>query len=204
MNAGAMSPKTVTRTRWLKRPWFWVLGFVVLIGVIALAVSEELRYIAGMTGVALSYGITSAEDVDKAAALEKAVTDKITSIHHFARNSAILPDKPPISVNPGSHAILTLPPVITIYTITDRGEQDRVIAVVQATIREQKLKQADLQFMDHENWIVTEYPNASVGSIASMGKRGPELQLRRISIRQDGSKEEGGPKTITYLPKELE
>jgi len=128
-----------------------------------LAVSEELRYIAGMTVVAFSYGITSAEDVDKAAALEKALTAKITSIHHFPRNSAILPDKPPISVNPGSHAILTLPPVITIYTIADRGEQDKIIAAVQPVIREQKLKRVDLQFVDHKNWTV----DGNVGKRAS-------------------------------------
>jgi hypothetical protein len=194
MNVDAVSPETVTRTRWLKRPWFWVCGVVLLTGVIALAVSKELRYMAGMTVVALSYGITSAEDVDKAAALKKAVTGKITSIHHFARNSAILPDQPPISVNPGSHAILTLPPVITTYTIADRGEQDKVIAAVQPVIREQKLKQVDLRFVDHENWIVD----------GNVGKRGPELQLRRVGITPNGVREEGGEETITYLPKELQ
>jgi len=65
-----------------------------------------------MTVVAFTYGITSAKDVDKATALEKAVSTKTTSIHRFVRNSATLPDGPPIYVTPGSRAILTLPPLI--------------------------------------------------------------------------------------------
>ncbi len=193
-----MSLAAAGQTRWLKRPWFWVSTIVLLAAVAAFALSEEIRYVAGMTVVAFTYGITSAEDVDQAAALEKTVISKTTSIHPFVRNSMTRPNSPPIGVTPGSRAILTLPPLITIYTITDRGEQDKVIATVQAVMRDQKLKRVDLQFMDHENWIVTDYPNASIG------KRGPELQLRRVRISQDHVKEESGEKTITYLPKELQ
>jgi hypothetical protein len=171
---------------------------VLLAGVAAFAFSDEIRYVAGMTVVACTYGITSAEDVDTAAALEKAVTSKTISIHRFVRNSATLPGRPPIYVEPGSRAILTQWPLIIVHDITDRGEQDRVIAAVRATIREQKLKQVDLQFMDHENWMVTEYAKASIG------KRGPELQLRRVRISQGHVQEEGGEKTIMYLPKELQ
>jgi hypothetical protein len=186
------------RTNWLKRPWFWVSTLVLLAGVAAFALSDEIRYVAGMTVVACTYGITSGEDVDKAAALEKAVTSKTTSIHRFVRNSVTLPDRPPIYVNPGSRAILTQPPVIIVHDIKDRGEQDRVIAAVEAVMRDQKLKRVDLQFMDHENWTVSEYTSASIG------KRGPELQLRRVRVSQGHFQEEGGEKTITYLPKELQ
>jgi hypothetical protein len=161
---------------------------VFLAGAAAVALSDEIRFVAGMTVVACTYGITSGEDVDKAAALERAVTSKTTSIHRFVRNSATLPDRPPIYVNPGSRAILTQPPLIIVHDIKERGEQDKVIAAVQATMRDQKLKQVDLQFMDHENWIVH----------GNIGERGPELQLRRVRMRQDGIQEEGGPKTITY------
>jgi hypothetical protein len=192
------------RAGWLKRPWFWVCALVLLGGVAALALSDTVRYVAGMTVVAFTYGITTAGDVDKAAALEKAVTSKITAIHHFVRSSAAQPDRPPIAVTPGSEAIFTQPAEITVYEITDRTEQDKVIAAVQAVVRDQKVKRVDLQFMDHENWIVTNYPNAGIGKIASEGKRGPELQLRRVRVSQDNFKEEGGEKTITYLPKELE
>jgi sensor histidine kinase regulating citrate/malate metabolism len=69
---------------------------------------------------------------------------------------------------------------------------------VEAVMRDQRLKRVDLRFMDHENWIVTEYTNASVG------ERGPELQFRRVRIFQNGVQEDGGEKTITYLPKELQ
>jgi hypothetical protein len=61
-------------------------------------------------------------------------------------------------------------------------------------MRYQKLKRVDLQFMDHENWIVD----------GNVGKRGPELQLRRVRISQGRVQEDGGEKTITYLPKELQ
>ena len=192
------------RAGWLKRPWLWVCALVLLGGVAALALSDTVRYVAEMTVVAFTYGITTAGDVDKAAALEKAVTSKITAIHQFVRSSAAQPDRPPISVTPGSEAIFTQPPQIAVYEITDRTEQDKVIAAVQAVVRDQKLKRVDLQFLDHENWIVTNYPNAGIGKIASEGKRGPELQLRRVRISQHNFKEEGGEKTITYLPKELE
>ncbi len=90
------------------------------------------------------------------------------------------------------------------HDIKDRAEQDKVIAAVQAVMREQKLTRVDLQFMDKENWIVTNYPNASIGETASEGKRGPELQLRRVRISQGHVQEDGGEKTITYLPKELQ
>jgi hypothetical protein len=192
------------RAGWFKRPWFWVSTLVLLAGVTALALSDEIRYVVGMTVVACTYGITSGEDVDKAAALEKAVTSKTTSIHRFVHNSATRSGMPPISVNPGSEAILTQPPLINVYEINDRAEQDKVIAAVQTVMHEQKLKRVDLSFMDHENWIVTEYPHASVGEIASVGERGPELQLRRVRISQNHVQEKGGQKTITYLPKELQ
>jgi hypothetical protein len=204
MTLGAISANTVNRTRWLKRPWFWIVTLMLLAGVAALALSEEIRYVAGMTLVACTYGITSGQDMDNASALEKAVTSKTTTIHSFTRNSMTRPNSPPIGVTPGSRAILTLPPVITIYTITDQGEQDKVIAAVQAVMRDQKLKRVDLRFMDHENWIVTNYPNASIGEIANEGKRGPELQLRRVRISQKRVQEDGGEKMITYLPKELQ
>ena len=170
----------------------------------AFALSEDVRYVAAMTVAACTYGITSGGDVDKAAALGDAVTSKIISIHAFRRNSMSRPDRPPIFVNAGSRAILTQPPLIIVHDIKDRGEQGKVIAAVQAVMRDQKLKRVDLQFMDHEHWIATEYPNANIGSIASIGKRGPELQLRRVRISQGHVQEEGGEKTVTYLSRELQ
>ena len=161
---------------------------VLLAGVTAFTLSDTVRFVAGGIVVSCIYGLTSGEDVDKAAALRQAVTSEATSIHRFVRNSATRPDRPPISVNPGSRAILTHPPLITIYEIKDRAEQDKVIAAVEAVMRDQKLKRVDLRFMDHENWIVYAYG----------GERGPELQLRRIRITQNSAREEGGQKTITY------
>jgi len=157
-----------------------------------------------MTIASVTYGITTARDVDKAAALQQAVVSNTTAIHRFVRDSKNYPGRPPISVNPGSRAIFTQPPEIIVHDIKDRAEQDKVIAAVQAVMREQKLTRVDLQFMDKENWIVTNYPNASIGEIASEGKRGPELQLRRVRISQGHVQEDAGEKTIAYLPKELQ
>jgi hypothetical protein len=84
--------------------------------------------------------------------------------------------------------LLTQRPEITVYEIRDRGEQDRVIAAVQAVVRDRNFKPLDLCFMDHENWNVH----------GNVGERGPELQLRRVRITQSGTREEGGKKTITY------
>jgi len=160
------------RTQWLKRPSFWASTFALLAGMIDFA------------------GCTSADDVDRAAALVKAATPKITSIHRFPRNSMSRPDAPPIFVQPGA----IQPPVTKVYEIKNRTEQDRIIVALQTVMRDQKLKRVDLQFMDHENWIVD----------GNVGKRGPELQLRRVRISQGRVQEDGGEKTITYLPKELQ
>lgn len=188
----------------MKRPWLWVCTIVLVAGVAAFALSDSVRYVVIMTVASVTYGITTAGDVDKAAALEKAVVNKTTAIHQFVRNSTSYPGRPPIFVNPGSRAIFTQPPEIIVHDIKDRAEQDKVIAAVQAVMCEQKLKRVDLQFIDHENWIVTNYPNAGIGQIVSSGKRGPELQLRRVRISQRHVQEDGGEKTITYLPKELQ
>ncbi len=174
----------ISRTRWFKRPWLLVLGVVLLVGAVAFATSDSVRLFVGFS----LYGVTSAEGVDEAKVLEAALTPAITAIHHFTRNSAYLPNRPPISVTPGSQMILTQPPEVTVYEIRDRVEQDRVIAAVQAVVRDRKFKPLDLCFMDHENWIVH-------GNVA---ERGPELQLRRIRITQNGTRKEGGKKTITY------
>ena len=188
MSLGAISADTVSRTRWLKRPWFWVSTIVLLAGVAAFALSDEIRYVAGMTVVACTYSITSAEDVDKAAALEKAVASKTTSIHRFVRDSATRPAGPPIGISPGSEGILSQPPLITTYEIKDRAEQDKVIAAVQATMRDQKLKRVDLRFMDYENWVVTEYTDASVGERAQSFNSGESGSRKAMSKKKAARK----------------
>jgi hypothetical protein len=102
-----------------------------------------------MTIASVTYGITTARDVDKAAALQQAVVSKTTAIHRFVRDSKNYPGRPPISVNPGSRAIFTQPPEIIVHDIKDRAEQDKVIAAVQAVMREQKLTRVDF----FSSWI---------------------------------------------------
>jgi len=183
------SANTSRRDRLRRLRFLWILLIVILFGAaIAFAASDTVRFVVCSTAVASIYGVTGSKDVDEAAALEQAVTSKTTSIHRFVRNSISRPDRPPIFVNPGSRAILTQPPLITVYEIKDQAEQDTVIGGVEAVMRDQKLKRVDLCFMDHENWIVR----------GNVGERGPELQLRRVRITQKSSREEGGLKTITY------
>ena len=87
---------------WLKRPWLWVCTIVLVSGVAAFALSGSVRYVVIMTIASVTYGITTARDVDKAAALQQAVVSKTKAIHRFVRDSMNYPDRPPISVNPGS------------------------------------------------------------------------------------------------------
>ena len=110
-----------------------------MVGLAAFALSDSVRYVIIMTIASVTYGITTAGDVDKAAVLEKAVVNKTTAIHKFGRDSATRPGSPPIGVNPGSEAILTQPPEIVIYEIKDRAEQDKVIAGVEVVMRDQSL-----------------------------------------------------------------
>ncbi len=86
---------------WLKRPWLWVCTIVLVLGVAAFALSDSVRYVVIMTIASVTYGITTARDVDKAAALQQAVVSKTTAIHRFVRDSKNYPGRPPISVNPG-------------------------------------------------------------------------------------------------------
>ena len=113
----------------------------------------------------------------------------VTAIHRFDRNSEIQPDKPPISIIPGSRLILRQPPIITIYEISNRPEQDRVIAAIESVMQERRFNPIDVRFMDHENWISGE----------NWGERGPELQLRRVRISQNRVREKGGKQMITYF-----
>jgi hypothetical protein len=178
----------VNRTRWFKRLWLLAAAVVVLVGIVAFATSDSVRdIISSIVGFSL-YGVTSGEDLDEANVLEAALIPPVTAIHHFTRNSVLQPDSPPISVTPGSQMLLTQRPEVTVYGIRDRGEQDRVIAAVQAVVRDRNFKPLDLCFMDHENWNVH----------GNVGERGPELQLRRVRIAQSGTREDGGKKTITY------
>jgi hypothetical protein len=171
-----------------KRPRFLIPLIILLIAIIALVVSRPIRtFVSAAVGFIL-YGITSAHDVNEAAGIKTAITNAVTAIHHFDRNSAIQPDKPPISVIPGSRLILRQPPIITIYEISNRPEQDKVIAAIESVMRERKFNPIDVRFMDHENWISSE----------NWGERGPELQLRRVRISQNCIREQGGKQMITY------
>jgi hypothetical protein len=194
MALGAISGDTVRRTHWFKRPWFLASAIVLLVAVVVFATSDSVRSVVWFAVGMSLYGVTSAKQVDQATALLDDVTSAIIAIHHFPSNSASRPDRPPVFVNPGSRLILTLPVVVSVYEVTDKAEQDKVIAAVQALLPDHGLESFDLQFMDHENWIVH----------GNVGERGPELQLRRVRISQGRVQEEGGEKTITYLPKELQ
>jgi hypothetical protein len=157
---------------------------VVLIGAVAFAVSDAVRFVVCSAAQFSIYGMPQQQDVHEA----EAITNVITTVHHFAQNSVSQPDRPPVFSNAGSRMLLTQPTEIEVYGVTDRAEQDKVIAAVKNALQRGKRKPVDLRFMDHENWIV--YGN--------MGERGPELQLRRVHVTQNGVREEGVQKTITY------
>jgi len=175
---------TLSRSRWLKRPWFLVTAAIVFAAAMAFVVSDAVRFVVCSTAQLLVYGMPQPEDVNESDQLTKL----ITTVHHFAHNSIAQPDRPPMYSNPGSKMLLTQPCEIGIYGVTDRTEQDKIIEVVKDTMRDRKFKPVDLRFIDHENWLADE----------NSGERGPELQLRRVRISLAGTLEEGGEKMITY------
>ena len=179
-----MNTTSEHQRRWFKRPWFRVSAVVFLVAVVAFAASDSVRFFVCSAAQFCIYGMPEKEDFAQA----QVIMDTITGVHHFAQKSISQPATPPVFSNPGSRMILTQPTVVDVYEIEDPIEQDRVIAAVKAVVCDRKFRPVDLRFFAHENWTAN----------GEMRGRGPELQLRRVRIAQNGVQEEGGQKTITY------
>jgi hypothetical protein len=159
----------INRTRWFKRPWLLVSAVVLLVGLFAFAFSDTVRFVVCSVFDQAVYGAPNEADWQQVVAIR----NKITTVHHFARNSVSQPDRPPVFGNPGSKMLLTRPTVIDVYEVRNSSEQDKIIAAVRTELAGRKSKPVDLRFYDHEN-----FPAES----ENYRERGPETLLRRVRL----------------------
>ena len=159
------------------------LGFLI-IAVLAFAFSDVVRFVVVSIAAATLYGNPS--EVGRQEAHD--IVETITSAHHFDQNSVVVPDQPPVFCSPPSQGLLFQPATCEIYDVPDHSEQDKIIDAVRAAVTSSKLKAVELEFLDHENWIIT--PNS--------GTRGPETRLRRVHITSGGIRDDQRQKLITY------
>jgi hypothetical protein len=163
----------------------WLVFLALLIaGVVAFAASDTVRFVVvGLAGILL-YGNHTEQDVKQA----EAISNAILSVHHFAHNSISQPSRPPVSWTAASRGLLTQPAMFQVYDVRDKAEQDNVISAIRALLVEPHSKPVEVQFLDHENWIVQ----------GNSGERGPETQLRRVLITASRIQDEAGTKVVKY------
>jgi hypothetical protein len=160
------------------------MSALLIVGVVAFALSDSVRFVVCSAAGAYIYGFPSESDRTEA----QLIREKITSVHHFTRNSISQPDRAPVFSNPGSKMLLTQPTVVQVYDVKDRAEQDKIAEALRDLVTEKKFKPFELCFYDHENWIVD----------GNFGGRGPETQLRQLRITAHGIRDIAGQKVITY------
>ena len=154
---------------------------------VAFGVSDAVRFVVlGVVGTSL-YGWPGEKDREQL----DAIIHTITTVHTFERNSVVAADRPPVGGEPGSARLLTQPTTIKVYDVQDRAEQDRIIGAIRAMLAAPGFKPVDLQFRDHENWIIHD---------ATFAERGPETQLRRVRITTKRIRDDVQEKLITPYP----
>jgi hypothetical protein len=162
-----------------------VISIIIGLGV-PFAVSDMVRYVVlGVVGISL-YGWPTEKDRDQL----DTIIQTITAVHRFERNSVSATTRPPVFGGPGSARMLTSPTTIKVYDVQDRAEQDRIIGAVRALLADPSFKPVDLQFLDHENWIIR----------SKSAERGPETQLRRVRITTNRIRDDTREKLITPYP----
>ncbi len=163
-----------------------VVAILIAMGV-PFAISDTVRFVVlGVIGASL-YGWPGEKDRQQL----DAIIHTITTVHTFERNSIVAPERPPVFGEPGSARLLTQPTTIEVYNVQDRAEQDRIIGAIRAMLVDPGSKPVDLQFRDHENWIIHD---------ATFAERGPETQLRRVRITTSRIRDDVREKLITPYP----
>ena len=163
-----------------------VVAILIAVGV-PFAVSDKVRFVVlGVVGASL-YGWPGEKDRQQL----DAIIHTITAVHTFERNSVVAPARPPVFGEPGSARVITQPTTITVYDVQDRAEQDRIIGAITAILADPGFKPVDLQFRDHENWIIHG---------TKFAERGPETQLRRVRITANRIRDDVREKLITPYP----
>jgi hypothetical protein len=163
-----------------------IISILIAVGV-PFAVSDAVRFVVlGIVGLSL-YGSPGEKDRDQL----DAIIHTITTVHTFEHNSIVSSERPPVFGEPGSAQVLTQPTTIEVYYVRDRAEQDRIIGAIKVLLAEPNSKPVDLQFRDHENWIIHD---------AKFAERGPETQLRRVRITANRIRDDVREKLITPYP----
>ena len=157
---------------------------LVLIGGIAFAASDSVRFVVCSTLDFVLYGFPNEKDRSDA----QMISEKIMSQHHFAHDSASKPGEAPVFWTPGSRQLLRNPTVVYVYEVQDRAEQDKIVSAVEQLASDKHLPPFKVCFYDHENWIVS----------GNVGERGPENQLRCVRVTAGHAGEVSGPRVITY------
>ena len=160
---------------------FFVAGAsLAVVVVVTLALDPMIFYPAAMR----IWGVPDDSDRHQLMVLIEAATNA----HHFAHNSVSDPLIAPVFGDPGSKGLLTNPNTVEIYDVTDRTEQDKIVAGIRSVLSRENFHPVELVFFDHENWIVE----------GDLGKRGPETQIRRVHVTSGGARDEKGERWFRY------
>jgi hypothetical protein len=171
----------------VRSPRLVALGLLlasVLVGGIAFAASDSVRFVVCSTLGAILYGFPSDKDWSDA----EDICEKIRSVHHFTRDLASKPGQAPVFSTAGSKQLLRNPTVIYVYDVQDDTEQNKIVSALEQLAADEHIPPFKVCFYDHENWIVS----------GNVGERGPENQLRCVRVTAGRARELSGPKVITY------
>lgn len=175
----------ISPTRWFQRPWILVSAVILSLGLFAFAVSDSVRFVV-LSNVSLClYGMPTPKDRQDA----DVVVDVIKGAHKFTHKSVSQPGYEPVFVTPGSRLLIVQPIVVSVYDVTSRDNQNKIVDAVRNLVVRRLLMPVEISFIDHENWIV-DGPNS--------GHRGPETQLRKVYITRSHIRDHTGNKLVNY------
>jgi hypothetical protein len=167
-----------------RRVPFSVLLALLLIGAIAFAASDTVRFVVCSAAGAMLYGVPTNKDASDA----EQICERIKAVHHFIGDSASKPGEAPLFSTVGSKQLLRNPTVIYVYDIQDSAEQDKVVSALEQLAAAEHIPPFNVCFYDHENWQVS----------GTSGERGPENQLKCVRVAAGQVRQISGAKVITY------
>ena len=123
----------------------------------------------------LTVTTTSSEDSFECTFIVKAVEAK-----HQIPPSLSTPGRPGIFWQKGVHLpFLNAYDTVIVYGVTDRVEQDAIIATLENVRHDSHVRNILLEFIDKENWTTWSDPSSGRRG----GNRGPESPSREVWIR---------------------
>jgi len=131
------------------------------------------------TSVEIVAGHPSKQDRSDARELCQA----IASHHNFPRSLASLPGRAPVFCDAGSRSLITIPIGVSIYYVTSRDDQDKLIRELERLRKTKNLKPIKVSFYSEENWIPYGPVISTQDGPSQGGKRGPEHPIREVTIK---------------------